>query len=154
MDWSFVYLILALTVMTLAMLTRDNVKHWLGVILLWDWTIANYCVFSWGFANAPTPLAVSELGFAIVAAGIGHQNRSFLALAIVAGFGLQEVVQVAARLNGSEGNYLYYASLNVIYALQLLVVGGASAEPFLRRAWVRHFHPVPDRHNVAGRDRQ
>lgn len=141
--WPLIYLVGAVAVSTLAALTKDYVKHWLGLTLLWSWTISNYCVWNWGFDGAATYLAIGELALTTVAAGIGYSNRSVLALIIVLLFGCQEAVQVLFHFVARQGTWWYYASLNVIFALQLLTVGGASAAPAFRRLGNGGFGIVP-----------
>lgn len=84
--WPVFYLVCATCVLSLAAYSRDNVKFWLAVLLMWSWTLANFCVWKFSYAGAPDALAWSELALMIGAAAIGHANRSRLSLFIVALF--------------------------------------------------------------------
>ena len=133
--WPLFYLCCAMVTMCVSAIAKDGVKFWLSVLLLWSWTLANICVWRWGYQDAPNGLALSELALAVMAASIGYSLKSRIALVVVCLFGLQEAVQVGSRILGREGDYLFYASLNVIYMLQLLVIGGASGAAALQRFW-------------------
>lgn len=141
--WPIFYLITATAVLSVSALSRDNVKFWLAVLLMWSWTLANFCVWKWGYADAPDAMAWAQLALMIAAAAVGHANQSYIALIIVALFGAQLTIQVGSRLTGSEGSYLFYASLNVLYLLQLIVVGASSATASLRRLWAGHIAHRP-----------
>ena len=139
-----IYLVCAVSVVTLAGFSRDSAKFWLSIVLLWAWTAANFCVYRWGWTGAPLYLAWFELGMGILSAGIGYMSRSYIALIVTVLFGAQEVVQLGAFMATMQGSTPYYVGLNLVYIAQLLVVGGASVGSLRldRLARIRQLNPL------------
>lgn len=64
---------------------------------------------------------------AILVAMLGYRNRSMVALVVFLIYAIVGVVHILALVTHHEMTYRYYATLNVLFAVQLFVVGGSSA---------------------------
>lgn len=126
--WPTFYLVCTLATVLLAWVSGSNSRQKLALIMVVGWIQQNVWTVSIGFANAPVWIASSDLVLMLLSFLVAYAHRSYAGALLVALFGIRSTVHLSAHLSGWQGNYLYYASLNVIFLLQLLVVGGSSID--------------------------
>lgn len=115
----------------------DHVRQKLGLLLLFAWASTNLAVNTLGFERAPLLVPSMDAAIAIFVAMLGYTNRSRVAAVI---FGIYVVVgatHVAAFVFHAQGTYNYYATLNVAFASQLIILGASSARLAFHRWTVR-----------------
>lgn len=140
-------------VLLLTFLSHFHVYQKLGMLFLFAWAASNVMVNLMGFADAPLMIPSLDAVVAILIAILGFRSRSFVALQVFALYLLVGFVHVSAFILHRQGSYVYYATLNVLFLLQLLLVGAASARMALvhwttRRAERARAHP-PRRQGLA-----
>lgn len=110
--------------------------HW----LLFSCVASNLAVDAMGFVNAPMLIPaldafVALVGILPIALGIDvasvERPKSRTAAAIFALFLVVGFVHVVAFTTHRQGTYLYFLVLNLLFAAQVLVVGGVSGYRYL-----------------------
>jgi len=133
-------------VMLLAWLSPSQVLQKLSMQLLVAWAASNVLVHYLGFVDAPILIPSLDALIAVLVATTGYHNRSNVALTIFLLYALVAGIHLGAFIFHLQGGYVYYAILNVIFALQLLVVGVSSAWMAVRywtAGGTELFHPHP-----------
>jgi hypothetical protein len=104
----------------------------LALILISTWAASNVAVTTFGFDRAMYIQPQIDALAAVAVASVGAPLKSRAALVVALFFVPDEFVHAIAAITTLWGGYFYYATLNVIFALQTLIVGGAGA---LRIPW-------------------
>ncbi len=125
----------------LAMLSNSHVLQKVGLLLLFAWAASNVAVDWLGFQRAPLLVPTIDAAVCLGIAGVGFKNRSNVSLAIVCLYVIVGVVHVMALALRMQETYTYYATLNLLFLAQLLILGGSGA-------W------VAIRNRAAGRDQR
>ena len=128
--WTMAYGFLILVALLLVWGSRQHHLQKLGLVLLATWAASNVAVTTYGLGRSMYVQPGIDALAAIVAAAVGVKARSPTALVVVLLFVAGEVVHAGASLTTFWGGYFHYATLNVIFALQVLVVGGAGGLGF------------------------
>lgn len=119
-------------VLLLGLSTSDHVQQKLGFMLMAAWAASNLAVNYMGFEGASLIIPSLDGAMAILVALVGYKNRSMVALVVFCIYAIVGVVHIVAFAAGEQAAYDYYASLNILFAAQLLMVGTASAWMALR----------------------
>lgn len=131
-----------------ALLSRQRVLVTLSALLAADWLAWNVTLAVWGFTHAPLLLPSEDvmwLGFAIIL------NRRALhndLVRLVAYLFLVAIVAWGAFIaTGEQNSYTAYLCANVVYLLQVFVVGGSAARWVITdrvagRHWGGHLRPI------------
>ena len=143
-----------------ALASRKSVLIWTGSVLFADWLASNVAVASWGFTYAPFIYPILDAMFLGFTVWIWRDSgRRSDAVAMVAYLYLVAILAWGTfGLTGTQNGYLCYLTANLIFALQLIVLGGASAWRvvgagvdrlsrlgfirFARGAWAHRVHGV------------
>ena len=145
MIWTAIYGVLLSIALGLAWRSGSVLYLKMALYMLASWALYNTVVPLFGF---PHGLLIDALGDALIATGVGAiglRARSWTALWVVAFFVAEECWHLAASVAGRENDYWYHAALNVIFALQVVIIGGAAVATMARhRAPAAHwrFSPV------------
>lgn len=107
--------------------SRQPTLQKLALILIATWAASNVAVTTFGFARAMYIQPQIDALAAVAVAGIGATSRSRAALAVVLLFVADELVHGFAAFTTFWGGHFHYATLNVIFALQTMIVGGVGA---------------------------
>lgn len=125
--WPLVYLAVWATATTPALLTRDRGFLYFSALLLVAWFVENVWRFGLGFDLAPTATVISDICLAWACIRVGQYRRRLpLASTLVVLYGARFVVQIGAVATGGHYGYFFFASLNLLYALQLAALWGAA----------------------------
>lgn len=113
----------------LSWMSRDQVIQKLWFVLLMEWASTNLAVDYLGFDRAMLVIPPINGVLATVVATIGlshYRNRAGLAAAVgvFAIYGAVGVTHVAAYATLTVGTNLHYATLNGLFFLQNLILGG------------------------------
>lgn len=139
MIWTAIYGALLSIAIGLAWRSGSVLYLKLSLYMLGSWALYNTIVPLFGFSHG---LLIDALGDALIATGVGAlglKARSWTALWVVAFFVVEECWHLAASVAQSESNYWYHAALNVIFALQVVLIGGAAVA-----SMARHRPPASD----------
>lgn len=130
---SIIYGVVVALVVLAASATENAILHKLSLVLLTAWALSNVAVAAVGMNAFPLAFPTIELVLAVIVAVEGHKAKSRTALAVFGLYGLMLVTHVVAYTAGATTTYGYHATINVIYAGQLMVVGLPSAWMAVRR---------------------
>lgn len=112
--------------------SRSHVMQKLALLLLAAWATSNVAVNLMGFDQAPMLIPSIDCAVALLVALVGFRNRSVIALAVFCLYVAVGLVHVVGFASYNQGTYTYYAILNVLFLLQLIIVGGSSARMAVR----------------------
>lgn len=139
MIYTVVYGSLLLIALLMAWGSRAAIYQQLGALMLLSWLVYNIVVRAFGFPHGLLIDALADALIATAAAGVGLRHRSAAAFGVVLLFVAEECWHLTASMTGQETSTLYHKSLNVIFALQVLIIGGGAGVA-LARHW-RLPHP-------------
>lgn len=110
-------------------LSREPVLQKLWLVLLIEWASTNLAVDYMGFENAMLviPSINGLLAICVAILGLSNWQRRAGVVAAVLVFALYAAVGVthlAAFVTRTDGSNLHYATLNGLFSLQLLTLGG------------------------------
>lgn len=121
------YGLLVVSLCALTGLLRDVVLFVLALIMTASWAVDNVLVAWLGFTGAPYIAPSFDAFLAVIVAIIGRGQHSDTALFVLYLFILEEVISITGIAFGQTNTYLYYALLNVVFLLQVLIIGTAAA---------------------------
>jgi hypothetical protein len=127
MDTSSMFGLAVIAVLLLAWSSDDHVRQKLALLLLFAWASTNIAVDFMGFGHAPLVIPSLDAVAAILVALVGYTNRSALAAIIFILYAMVGLTHITAFVFHAQGTYNYYASLNVLFACQLIILGASSA---------------------------
>lgn len=130
-----IYGVLTVFAVLSAWASRNHVIQQVGLFLLCEWAFSNIGYALLGAHQAMLVIPSVNAVLATLCAIIGFKNKSRLALVVFILYGFVGVTHVLAFASRKDGTYAHYLALNVLFALQLLSVGGAGAWMAIRR-WV------------------
>lgn len=136
--WFAVYGFLTALTLFLAWRSGHHVLQKLALLLLLAWATSNCVIGLLGFSGGPYVIPAADATIAVMAAGLGLQNRSPAALIVVGLFLTEMAVHIVGFATMREGTYAYYLALNMIFLLQLGVVGGAAVKESIRGLVIGH----------------
>lgn len=112
-----------------ALASRRQTAVWVAMVLLADWLYWNIAIIGFGFAHAPLVLPLGDamfLGFTVWI-WLDARPRND-AVAMVAYLYLVAILAWGTfGLTGTQNGYLCYLTANLIFLLQLVVLGASSA---------------------------
>lgn len=114
-------------VLFLAWTSGSHVHQKLSLLFLFAWSVSNVVVELVGFTDAPLLIPSLDAVMAILVAVLGYRYRNPTSIAIFTLYLLVGAVHVVAFILHLQGTYTYYATLNLLFLVQLLTVGGSSA---------------------------
>lgn len=113
--------------LVIVLVSGSHVLQKIGLLLMIDWAASNLAVACLGFHRAPLMVPSLDAAICLGVALIGHKHRSNTALAIVCLYAIVGVVHVTALVLRMQETYTYYATLNLLFLAQLLILGGSGA---------------------------
>lgn len=122
-----IYGLLAFAAGALAWASQASHIQKKALVLIATWAASNVAVTTFGFERAMYVQPQIDALAAIAVASVGAPIKSRAALAVTVLFVVDELVHGAAALTTIWGGYFHYATLNIIFALQALIVGGSGA---------------------------
>lgn len=126
-------------VVLLSLASRSHVFQKIALLLLGAWATTNIAVELLGFVKAPLIVPSLDAVFAILVAAVGYANRSRIALFVFLLYALVGCEHVVAFVLRVQSTYWYYATLDVLFLAQLLIVGAASGWMALRHRTDRSY---------------
>jgi len=138
---------LTLLALGLAWLSHKPTLVKTGMLMLLAWVCCNVAVEFRGASHAPLIIPSIDAFIAICIGGLALANRDLAAGWVFALFVAIGAIHVLAFSTHTQGTYLYYLALNLVYLAQIAVVGGAGGRAFVAsRAHLRgggaHARPV------------
>lgn len=127
MEVSHVFGIAVTAMLILVLVSDDHALQKVGLLLMTAWAVSNFVVNYMGFPRAPLFVPSLDAAITILIAMIGYRARSNVSLAVVCIYAIVGMVHVLALILRMQETYTYYAVLNVLFATQLLIVGGSGA---------------------------
>ncbi len=127
MDIATMFGVAIVAVTLFAWSSDDHVRQKLALLLLFAWASTNIAVDFLGFGHAPLVIPSLDAVAAILVALVGYVNRSALAAIIFAIYAMVGLTHITAFVFHAQGTYNYYASLNTLFACQLIILGASSA---------------------------
>lgn len=115
--------------------SQNQVLQKLGLCLLGSWVATQTANALFGLDGTPLLLPSVQGVLCVVVAGLGLRHRSFVALVIFMLYGALIAVHLAAYVAQRTGEYAYFATINLLFLAQLVVVGGAGATGLVS-AWL------------------
>ena len=155
MTWSDGYGALAAICVVLALWSGSVATIKMGFLMLLSWTLSNLAVAAFGFVHAPSIIYAVDAILALILGMVALQSKNGIGYAVFVLFIVEATVHVVSFADKSEGSLGYYIALNVIFALQTVLVGGASViyrmvnRPIWRDIGISVFAPRRA-HHVAG----
>ena len=126
MTWSDVYGALAALCVILALWSGSVATIKMSFLMLFSWALSNIAVAAFGFVHAPSVIYAVDAVLALILGMVALQSKNGIGYAVFVLFIVEAVVHVVSFAGKSEGSLGYYVALNVIFALQTVLVGGAS----------------------------
>lgn len=126
MGWTIFYGAELSVALALAWASARPVYVALGVNMLVSWAFYNIVVRAVGFQHGLLLDALVDALIACVVGALGYQARSRLAWWIVVLFVAEEATHICANIWRAEDAPSIHAVLNAIFALQVLLIGGAA----------------------------
>lgn len=120
-----------------------------GLLLLTDWFGTVLAETFMGFDRAPIVIAALDASIAVCVLWVAVRNRCEVGAMIFAIFLVGGLYHVASFVSGNVSSATYYAFLNVLYLLSVLIVGKAGVEERLD-SWLSRRHRLA-RASPAGR---
>jgi len=137
----------SLVVLAATWLARCVTCQKLGLMLFWSWAVSNMFVFVLGWQLSPRAFAVCDLFWALYTCSLARAKEDRWASVLVfLIFLIMGALHLTAFAVGVQGTRRYFEFLNVLYALQLLVVGGCAG------ARIRLARVVPGDGGFRGHD--
>lgn len=127
------YGLAVLVMLAITWAAKDHVVQKLGLCLLASWSATQLANAGMGLDGTPLFMPSVQVALAIVVAVLGFANRSWVALMVFVLYGVLIGVHMAAWITQRTGDYFYFATLNVVFLSQVLIVGGASGAGAVRR---------------------
>lgn len=114
-------------VITVSFLSPSVVLQKLSLLFLLAWSTTNVAVWGAGFVHAPLVIPSIDAVVAVMVAVVGYHSRSRVARAVFILYGLVVAFHVGSFITHTQGQYVYYAALNLLFLTQLLIVGTTGA---------------------------
>jgi hypothetical protein len=149
MDWAQIYFLGVAAMLLAVHFSGSPTVQKLGLVLLAAYVGSNIAVGLFGFARAPLVLPSLHAVLALVVAVVGIRARSRIAANVFALYALMVGAEVGLFTIRAQGGYRYFATLNGIFAVQLLLVGGSGAWLAVRR-WAASGGERPRPHPARG----
>lgn len=121
------YGLLTLTSLLLAWGSGKTTLQKLAIFMLISWSGSNIAVSLFGLNGAPIVIQTLDALIAVLIATLGVATKSKTALLVVILFLFEAVTHIVAFSTDRAGSEPYYLVLNMIFVLQLCMIGGASA---------------------------
>jgi len=122
---ALLYLVLALAALVLARWAKSWQCAYLAGLMVFSCVGSNIAVYEVGYERAPLLIPEWDAVIAVAVAGVAVAARSRLAVLVLAGFFVEGAAVIGFYLNHQQGSHSYYATMNVIYAAQVLMIGGS-----------------------------
>jgi hypothetical protein len=151
MLWMALYAGLTVAMLLLAMASGVRAYQLQGCCLALSCLLCNLATGLFGFDHAPVAMPMIDVLVAILCMAVEKHWPSPAGRFVITLFGAEALTHVIFFLRHAEGTYAYYALLNVIFACQVIQVGGAAGvDVAYDRIWSvsAGLHPV--RHGGAG----
>jgi hypothetical protein len=128
----FLYGLAVAAMLACVWLSRSPVLQKTGLLLMYAWALSNLAVDWLGFERAPLLVPSLDAIIAILIAITGYRSRSRLSLVVFGIYAIIGSIHVWALLTQMQETYTYYATLNLLFLSQLLILGGSGAWLALR----------------------
>lgn len=115
-------LFVALTLVA-ALASGSHALQKLSLLLLFAWAFTNLAVDGLGFARAPLITPSVDAATAVLVAWVGYTTRSFAALVVFILYTFVGEAHLFFIIRRMEATYTYYSTLNILFLMQLLVIG-------------------------------
>ena len=142
MPWAAFYGIMVCSAVLISAWSHHAATMKFAGLLMLSWVSSNAAVNYLGFHHAPDVIPEADAAIALVLGTIALSCRSCTGLLIFVMFVAEAAIDVMAWTMHTEGDYGYYAVLNVIFALQVLTVGVAGIVQGIRY-WSSRGHTFP-----------
>ena len=127
MEPNMFYGMLVGVVMALAWIDGHRVGLMLAGALFTAWAASNVAATLLGLDHAPLVIPTIHAVLAICVAIVGIAYRSRAAASVFGLYLLMTLCDVGSFIARVDGSFAYYLTINALFCLQLLVVGGESA---------------------------
>lgn len=110
----------------------DMVLQKLGLCLLVSWVATQAADAGFGILGTPLFMPTVQGFLCGVVALLGHKYRSRVAFWIFALYGGELAVHLTAWITGRIETFAYRSTLNVLFAMQGIILGGAGVKSCVR----------------------
>lgn len=114
-------------VLLLAWASGSHVLQKLALLLLMAWAGTNLAVAFLGFERAPLVIPSIDAVIAVLVATTGYHAKSKAALFVFRLYAVVGLIHIGAYVLHMLVTNTYYAALNSVFLVQLLIVGATSA---------------------------
>jgi hypothetical protein len=146
--WAIFYGILASAVLFIAWRSGHVLVQKAAAVLFSAWAVSNFVVSFLGFEYSPYILPVLDTVWALYCCVLCLNKKPLWLIEVIvlfcASIGAHVAYHVDITIYKSVNAYTYFASLNVLFLLQLIVVGAEGAK-HVTLPWVRHISDLFDR---------
>ena len=143
------YGLMVAIMLLLAWRSKSHAEQKLGLLMLASWSPSNVAVTLYGLSAAWAVIPSVDAVIAVIAAMVALQYRSLVGLGVVLLFVAEALTHLVAIISHSEGSYGYYATLNIIFAAQVVWIGVSAGERVYRRG-IDRVHQRVSRHGFGG----
>lgn len=150
MVYSVAYGTLLAIALLLSWRSHVVVYQQLGLLMLASWMTYNIVVRAFGFPHGLLIDALADALIATAAGAVGLRHRSCAAFAVVMLFVGEECWHLTASIMGQESSVTYHRWLNVIFALQVLIIGGMAGVSLARHRTIPALRGA-DAYRLVGR---
>lgn len=114
--------------------SQSHVLQKLGLCLMYSWIATQAADAVAGLQGTPAAMPWVQGFLAVVVGVVGASNRRhfFTSLAVFVLYGLLIGVHLGAHILQRTGEFPYFATLNALFSLQLLIVGVVGATGAVR----------------------
>jgi hypothetical protein len=124
---------LTVVMLMLAWRSKSNALLEIGMWIATAWAIDTIAFYVFGPRDEPFIAPTIDAMIAAMIGGVAIRYHSRIAWSVVAIFVLSGAAVVAGFLAHSQGSWLYFLVLNVLFAARLLVTGGAAVHDMVLR---------------------
>lgn len=112
-----------LAVVVFAFLGKDVCTQKLSLVMVGSWSMSNLLVDALGYSGASLVLPVLDALCVVYVMSMALKDRCFPCLSVLTLFTLMSLTHVLFHAISGIESWGYWAILNVLFALQLLIVG-------------------------------